>query len=233
MIAAVRSTGAGVVPGLAVSDTIKQADAAGRVQRDPRPLAPRRGADPAGLPARAARRRVRRRDGRYTDDAAVFAAAGHPVAVIEGDPLAFKITTPWDLRRAEELVDDASQRAHRRRHRRARVRRRRPLWLGGLYWRRPAGALAGISVRRVEDITEALWGTRVSPSTVSNLNKKIYVKIEAWRNRRIEGEHPYLYLDGIVMKRTWAGEVRNVSLLVASAVNSEGYREISWDLRRR
>ena len=85
--------------------------------------------------------------------------------------------------------------------------------------------LAGISVRRVEDITEALWGTRVSPSTVSNLNKKIYAKIEAWRNRRIEGEHPYLYLDGIVMKRTWAGEVRNVSLLVASAVNSEGFRE--------
>ena len=77
--------------------------------------------------------------------------------------------------------------------------------------------LAGISVRRVEDITEALWGTRVSPSTVSNLNKKIYAKIEAWRNRRIEGEHPYLYLDGIVMKRTWAGEVRNVSLLVAKA----------------
>ena len=86
--------------------------------------------------------------------------------------------------------------------------------------------LAGISVRRVEDITEALWGTRVSPSMVSNLNKKIYAKIEAWRNWRIEGEHPYLYLDGIVMKRTWAGEVRNVSLLMASAVNSEGFREI-------
>ena len=86
--------------------------------------------------------------------------------------------------------------------------------------------LAGVSVRRVEDITEALWGTRVSPGTVSNLNKKIYAKIEAWRNRPIEGEYPYLYLDGIVMKRTWAGEVRNVSLLVASAVNAEGYREI-------
>ena len=34
--------------------------------------------------------------------------------------------------------------------------------------------LAGVSVRRVEDITEALWGARVSPSTVSDLNKKIY-----------------------------------------------------------
>jgi hypothetical protein len=84
--------------------------------------------------------------------------------------------------------------------------------------------LAGVSVRRVEDITEALWGTRVSPSTVSDLNKKIYGTIEAWRNRPIEGEHPYL--DGIVLKRSWAGEVRNVSLLVAIRVNGEGYREI-------
>jgi putative transposase len=86
--------------------------------------------------------------------------------------------------------------------------------------------LAGVSVRRVEDITEALWGTRVSPSTVSELNKKIYGTIEVWRNRPIEGEHPYVYLDGIVLKRSWAGEVRNVSLLVAIAVNDAGYREI-------
>lgn len=86
--------------------------------------------------------------------------------------------------------------------------------------------LAGVSVRRVEDITEALWGTRVSPSTVSDLNKKIYATIDTWRNRPIEGSHPYVYLDGIVMKRSWAGEVRNVSLLVAIAVNAEGYREI-------
>ena len=42
----------------------------------------------------------------------------------------------------------------------------------------------------------------------------------------IEGEFPYVYLDGVVLKRSWAGEVRNVSLLVASAVNSEGFREI-------
>jgi len=33
--------------------------------------------------------------------------------------------------------------------------------------------LAGVSVRRVEDITEALWGSRVSSSTVSNLNARI------------------------------------------------------------
>jgi putative transposase len=86
--------------------------------------------------------------------------------------------------------------------------------------------LAGVSTRRVEDITEALWGTRVSSSTVSELNKKIYGTIEAWRNRPIEGEHPYVFLDGIWLKRCWGGEVRNVAVLVAVAVNREGFREV-------
>jgi transposase-like protein len=86
--------------------------------------------------------------------------------------------------------------------------------------------LAGVSVRRVEDITEALWGTRVSPSTVSELNQKIYVQIEAWRNRPIEGQHAYVYLDGIWLKRSWGGEVKNVAVLVAIGVRSDGYREI-------
>jgi len=86
--------------------------------------------------------------------------------------------------------------------------------------------LAGVSVRRVEGITEALWGTKVSPGTISNLNKKVYEKIEAWRNRPIEEEVPYVYLDGIVLKRSWAGEVSNVSVLVAIGVNREGYRRI-------
>ena len=82
--------------------------------------------------------------------------------------------------------------------------------------------LAGVSVRRVEDITEALWGTRVSPEHGQQLNQKIYAQIEAWRNRPIAGEHPYVYLDGVVLKRSWAGEVRNVSLLVAIAVAADG-----------
>jgi transposase-like protein len=86
--------------------------------------------------------------------------------------------------------------------------------------------LAGVSVRRVEDITEALWGTRVSPSTVSHLNQKIYGQIEAWRNRPLQGRYPYVYLDGLWLKRSWGGEVRNVSVLVAIGVNEQGYREV-------
>ena len=86
--------------------------------------------------------------------------------------------------------------------------------------------LAGVSVRRVEDITEALWGVKVGPSTVSDLNQKIYDQIEQWRMKPLEGKHPYIFLDGLWLKRSWGGEVRNVSVLVAVGVNEDGYREI-------
>ena len=87
--------------------------------------------------------------------------------------------------------------------------------------------LAGVSVRRVEDITEALWGSKVSPATISELNKKAYVHIEDWRNRPLRGgKYPYVYVDGIYLKRNWGGEFENVSILVAIAVNEEGYREV-------
>jgi putative transposase len=86
--------------------------------------------------------------------------------------------------------------------------------------------LAGVSVRRVEDITQALWGTRVSASTVSDLNQKIYQQIEEWRQQPLVGEFPYVFLDGLWLRRSWGGEVKNVSVLVAIGVAQSGYRQI-------
>ena len=86
--------------------------------------------------------------------------------------------------------------------------------------------LAGVSVRRVEDITEALWGTKVSPGTISNLNKKAYEHIEKWRNRPLKDDYPYVYVDGIFLKRCWGEEYENISILVAIGVSRDGYREI-------
>jgi transposase-like protein len=86
---------------------------------------------------------------------------------------------------------------------------------------------AGVSVRRVEDITEALWGSKVSPSTISELNKKAYGNIEAWRNRPLErASYPYVYVEGIYLKRNWGGSYENVSVLAAIGVDEEGYREV-------
>lgn len=52
-----------------------------------------------------------------------------------------------------------------------------------------------------ESITEVLWGTKVSPGTISNLNKKVYGQIEDWRNRPLVAEYPYVYMDGIYLKK--------------------------------
>ena len=87
--------------------------------------------------------------------------------------------------------------------------------------------LAGVSVRRVEDITEAVWGSKVSPATISELNKKAYVRIEDRRNRPLQGgRYPYVYVDGIYLRRNRGGEDENVAVLVAVAVNEDGFREV-------
>lgn len=86
--------------------------------------------------------------------------------------------------------------------------------------------LAGVSVRRIEDVTEALWGAKVSPGTISELNKKVYVQIEEWRNRPLQCSYPYVHMDGIYLKRNWGGSIENVAVLVALGVNEDGNREI-------
>lgn len=86
--------------------------------------------------------------------------------------------------------------------------------------------LAGVSTRRIEDVSEILWGAGVSAGTVSNLNEKAYRSVEEWRGRPLSGEYPYVFIDGIYLKRSWGGSYENVSILVAIGVNGDGRREI-------
>lgn len=86
--------------------------------------------------------------------------------------------------------------------------------------------LAGVSTRRIEDVSEMLWGAGVSAGTVSNLNEKAFESVEAWRTRPLSGGYPYLFVDGIYLKRSWGGSYENVAVMVAIGVNSEGRREI-------
>ena len=70
-------------------------------------------------------------------------------------------------------------------------------------------------------------GSKVSPATISELNKKAYVHIEDRRNRPLQGgRYPYVYVDGIYLRRNWGGEYENVAVLVAIAVNEDGFREV-------
>ena len=86
--------------------------------------------------------------------------------------------------------------------------------------------LAGVSTRRIEDVSEILWGSSVSAATVSNLNGKAFEAVEEWRSRPLACSYPYVFVDGIYLKRAWGGSFENVAVMVAIGVNDDGYREV-------
>lgn len=86
--------------------------------------------------------------------------------------------------------------------------------------------LAGVSTRRIEDVSEILWGASVSASTVSNLNEKAFEAVEEWRCRPLTCAYPYVFVDGIYLRRAWGGSFENVAVMVAIGVNDDGYREV-------
>ncbi|MEE6146763.1 transposase, partial [Olsenella sp. YH-ols2223] len=86
--------------------------------------------------------------------------------------------------------------------------------------------LAGVSTRRIEDVSEILWGSSVSKGTVSNLNQKAFAKVEEWRTRPLTCAYPYVYVDGTYLKKNWGGAYESVAVLIAIGVNEDGYREV-------
>ncbi|HEY2556146.1 MAG TPA: 2-C-methyl-D-erythritol 4-phosphate cytidylyltransferase [Diaminobutyricibacter sp.] len=145
VVAEVDARGHGVVPGLAVSDTIKRVDARQDIVETVDRSALSAVQTPQGFPKDDLLDAYARATDEATDDAALVSASGRRVSIVPGDPLAFKITTPWDLRRAEEFVSrrDDSPRigvgtdTHG-------FDPDAELWLAGLYWPGEAG-LAGHS----------------------------------------------------------------------------------------
>ncbi len=143
VVRAVAASGQGIIPSLPVSDTIKRvAEATVLDTVDRSSLVHVQ--TPQGFPREQLVAAYAAADQEFTDDAALFADAGNTVQIVEGEARAFKITTPWDLARAENVLGvtaairtgvgvdvhayDAAQ----------------PLWLGGLYWPDEVG-LAGHS----------------------------------------------------------------------------------------
>jgi 2-C-methyl-D-erythritol 4-phosphate cytidylyltransferase len=105
VVAALQSGHPAVVPALPVSDTIKAVDANGVVLGTPERSGLRAVQTPQGFQTDVLRRAYgRAAAGGFTDDASLVESIGIPVQVVEGDPLAFKITTPNDLLLAEALL---------------------------------------------------------------------------------------------------------------------------------
>ncbi|AVM01733.1 2-C-methyl-D-erythritol 4-phosphate cytidylyltransferase [Gordonia iterans] len=104
VVTALRGDRQAVVPGLPVADTLKRVDGRGRVLSTPDRSELRAVQTPQGFAA-ALLRRAHAAAADATDDAGLVEALGAEVHVVPGDELAFKITTPYDLRLAELLLN--------------------------------------------------------------------------------------------------------------------------------
>lgn len=95
-------------------------------------------------------------------------------------------------------------------------------------WRRPIieMRLAGAFTRRVEDVSEILWGAGISADTVSNLNEKAFKPADERRCRPLTCAYPYIKIDGIYLKRSWGGSYENVAVMAVTRVNEDGCREV-------
>jgi putative transposase len=87
--------------------------------------------------------------------------------------------------------------------------------------------LAGISVRKVASITDALSKVRIGKDAVSRIARRLEEEQRAWRERPLEEKaYPYLYLDATYLKVRWGASVSSLALLAVVGVDEEGFREV-------
>ena len=84
----------------------------------------------------------------------------------------------------------------------------------------------GISTRSVDDLVKAMGMSGISKSEVSRLCAEIDERVQAFLNRPLEGDWPFIWLDATYIKSRQAGRIVSVAAIVAVGVNTEGRREV-------
>jgi putative transposase len=86
--------------------------------------------------------------------------------------------------------------------------------------------IQGVSTRSVDELVKAMGLTGISKSQVSRLCAEIDERVQAFLNRPLEGEWPYLWIDATYLKVRRGGRIVSVAAIVAVAVNTDGRREV-------
>jgi transposase-like protein len=84
----------------------------------------------------------------------------------------------------------------------------------------------GVSTRRVERLCRQMGIERLDKSFVSRLTQGLEAEVSAFKDRRLEGDYPYLFVDARYEKVRHEGRVMSLAVMVAVGVRSDGHREI-------
>jgi len=84
----------------------------------------------------------------------------------------------------------------------------------------------GVSTRKVDELVESLGIKGMDKSEVSRISKQLDGFVTEFKNRILEGEYPYLWLDATFPKVREGGRVCSMALVIAVGVNQSGEREI-------
>jgi 2-C-methyl-D-erythritol 4-phosphate cytidylyltransferase/2-C-methyl-D-erythritol 2,4-cyclodiphosphate synthase len=210
VVTGVAQTASGVVPGVPVTDTIKRVDDDESVVETVDRAELRAVQTPQGFPRAALDAAYAQADREHTDDAALFAVAGNTVSIIDGDARAFKITTPWDLRRAEGLLASVAPTAGLRTGIGTDVHAfddESELWLAGLHWPGERG-LAGHSDG--DPVCHAITDALLSAAGLGDIGS-----VFGTADPRFDGAHGDVFLRATLEKLTAAGfTVSNVSVQI-------------------
>jgi putative transposase len=83
----------------------------------------------------------------------------------------------------------------------------------------------GVSTRKVDRLVEDM-GIKIDKSAVSRMCKELDENVEAFKNRPLTGEYPYVWLDATFPKVREGGHVQGMALVVAIAVDNDGMRHV-------
>jgi putative transposase len=85
----------------------------------------------------------------------------------------------------------------------------------------------GVSTRRVDDVARSMGLEGISKSQVSRICAELDELVAAWRSRPLDtGPYPFVWVDALAMKVREGGRICNTAVLVATACNADGHREL-------
>ena len=86
----------------------------------------------------------------------------------------------------------------------------------------------GVSTRRVDDLVKALGLDGISKSQVSRLCEELDIEVERFRNRKLDGSYPYVWVDATFLKVRQDHRVVNMAVVIAVGLNAAtGQRKVA------